>query len=123
MEGGYRAIVSESVFPTDDAEAKDVTLIVEDLEALGAVLRGQTGDDVYLTESADIAIANDDMATLDEVLVSLRIIEAADDRPDGGDGSSDLLYDGGAALVGTDGVYVVACDGVRYGGGRMIASR
>ena len=116
MEGSNRTIVSESVLPTDDAEAKDVTLIVEDLKALGAVLCGEAGDDVYLTESADIAIADDDMATLHEVLVSLRIIEAADDRPDGGDGSGDLLYDGGAALVGADGVCVVACDGVGYGG-------
>ena len=40
------------------------------------------------------------MAALDEVLVGLRVVEAAHDGPDGGHGGGDLLDHGGAALVG-----------------------
>ena len=61
-----------------------------------------------LPEGADIAVANDDVAALDKVLVRLGVVEAADDRPHGGDRSADLLHDGGAALVGPDDVGVLA---------------
>lgn len=98
-----------------NAETDNVSLIVKDLKSLGATRGGETGDDADLPDGANVAVAVDDMAALDEVLVSLRLVEAADDGPDGGDGGGDVLDDGGAALVGADGVGVVASDVVRDG--------
>ena len=117
VESGDRSVIGEAVVTTDHAEAEDVALVVEDFEALGAVGRGEAGDDVDLAESADISIANNDVATLDEVLVGLWIVEAADDGPDGGDRGGDLLDDGGAALIGADDVGVVAWHSVGDLGG------
>ncbi|PON94339.1 hypothetical protein TorRG33x02_098130, partial [Trema orientale] len=73
-----------------------VALVVEDLEALGAVVRREAGDDLDLAEGPDVAVADDDVAALDEVLVGLGVVEPPDDRPDGGDGGGDLLDHGGA---------------------------
>ncbi|CAL5346535.1 unnamed protein product [Camellia sinensis] len=78
---------------------------------------GEAGDDVDLPDGADVAVAVDEVAALDEVLVRLWVVEAADDGPDGGDGSGDVVDGGGAALVGTHGVSVVARDGVRHRSG------
>lgn len=103
--------------PTQDAEADDVALVVKDLQPLGAVDRREAGDDANLSQGSDVAVAEDDVAALDEVFVCLRVVEAADDGPHGGDGGGDLLRDGGAALVGADGVVVVASDVVGYLGG------
>lgn len=112
MERGDGAVISEAVVAADHAEAEDVALVVEEVEALGADGGGEAGDDVDFTEGADVAVAEDDVAALDEVLVGLRVVEAADDGPDEGDGGGDLLDDGGAALVGGHGVGVVASHGV-----------
>lgn len=75
-----------------------------------------------LAEGADFAVAVEDVAALDEVFVGLGIVESADDGPDGGDGSGDLLDDDGAALVGADSMGVkagdVIGDGDREGEGR-----
>lgn len=117
MEGGDRPVVGEAVVATDDAEADDVTLFIEDLEALGAAPGGEAGDDADLAEGAHVAVAHDDVAALDEVLVGLGVVEAAHHGPDGDDRRGDLLHDGGAALVGPHRVRVVARHGVRHLGG------
>lgn len=101
----------------DHAETDNVALVVENLEALRAYGGGEARDDSDLTEGSDVAVAEDDVAALDEVFVGLGIVEAADDGPDGGDRGGDLLDDGGAALVWGDSVGVVASDGVGDGGG------
>lgn len=100
-------VVQEPVVAADHAEADDVALVVEDLEALRAAVGGQARDDLDLPEGADVAVADDDVAALDEVLVGLRVVEAADHRPDRGHRGGDLLDHGGAALVGSHGVGVV----------------
>lgn len=79
MEGGDRLVVSQAVVPADNAEADDVALVVEDLEALGAPAGGEAGDDVDLAEGAHVAVSDDDVAALDEVLVGLRVVEAPHD--------------------------------------------
>ena len=107
VEGGDRLVVSQAVVPADDAEADDVALVVEDLEALGAPAGGEAGDDVDLAEGAHVAVSDDDVAALDEVLVGLGVVEAPHDWPHGGDGGVDLLDHGGAALLGAHGVGVV----------------
>lgn len=116
MEGGDGAVIGEAVVPADDAEAEDVALVVEDVEALGAGGGREAGDDVDLTKSANVAVADEDVAGLDEVLVGLGVVESADDGPDGGDGSGDLLGDGGAALVGVEEVGVVGGEWEGHGG-------
>ncbi|CAL5388853.1 unnamed protein product [Camellia sinensis] len=93
-----------------------MALVVEDLEALGAVGGGEAGDDVHFPESSDPAVAVDDVAALDEVFVGLGVVEAAEDGPDGGDWGGDLLDHSGAALVGSYGVGVEAGYGVWSGG-------
>lgn len=119
MEGGDRAVIVEPMVPADDAEADDVSLVVEDLEALGAGPRGEAGDHVDLSESADVAVSDYDLAALEEVLVGLGVVEAADDGPDGGDGGGDGLGHRGAALVGAHRVGVVV-DGVVWDGYRRV---
>lgn len=79
MEGGDRLVVSQAVVPADNAEADDVALVVEDLEALGAPAGGEAGDDVDLAEGAHVAVSDDDVAALDEVLVGLGVVEAPHD--------------------------------------------
>lgn len=103
----------------DHTETDDVLFIVEDFKSFGANGGGETGDDTDFTESAYVAVAEDDVTAFDEVFVGLGIVEATDDGPDGGYGSGDFLDDGGAALVGRDGVGVVASDGVGDGGCRV----
>jgi len=117
VERGYRSIISEPVVTSNDAEADYVALVVEDLEALRAICSGQAGDNVDLAECADVALADGDVAALDEVLVCLGVVESTDDGPDGGDGSGDLLDHGGAALVRAYRVDVIALDGFRHRGG------
>ncbi|CAN6467438.1 unnamed protein product [Victoria cruziana] len=99
-----------------DAEADDVALVVEDLEALGGAAGGQAGDDAHLSEAADIAVAAHQRAASNEVLVRLGLVEAPDDGPDDADGGLDGLHDGGAALVGGDLVSVVAVQHIRHEG-------
>ena len=66
------------------------------------------------TEGADVtAVAVNDVATLDKVLVGLRVIETPDDGPDGGDRRVDGLDHDGSALVGMH-VRVVTCRGIWY---------
>lgn len=102
MESRDGSVVGEPVIPTDDAEADDMSLVVEDIETLGGARGGEAGDDVNLTEATDVStVSADDAAAFKEVFVSLRVVEAADDGPYGGDRGGDLLYDGGATLVGT----------------------
>lgn len=108
------------MIPADHAEADDVALIVQDLQSLGAAHRRQAGDDADLSQGAHVAVSEGDVAALDKVLVRLWVVEAADHGPYGGDGGGDLLRDGGAALIGANGVCVVACHVVRdLGGGGM----
>lgn len=114
MESGDGTVIIEPVVPANHAEAHNMLLVVEDIEALGAGSSRQTGDDVDFAEGADVAVADDDVAALEEVLVGLGAVEAADDGPDGGDGGGDGLDDGGAALVGADGVGVVVQDFFGY---------
>ena len=113
MESGDGSVVREAVLTADDAEADDVALIVEDLESLGAVIRRKAGDDLDLAESAYVAVADDDVTALDEVLVSLGIVESPDDRPDRGDRCGDLLDHSGARLVRSNLVRVVTRHSLR----------
>ena len=64
VESGDGAVVGEAVVAADDAEADDVALVVEDLQALGAVVGGEAGDDLDLAEGADGAVADDDVTAL-----------------------------------------------------------
>ncbi|KAL4296625.1 hypothetical protein GQ457_12G008340 [Hibiscus cannabinus] len=117
VEGRHRPVVSQPMVSTHDAEAENVTLVVEDLEALRAPCRGESRDDVDFTKGTDFTVSDDDVAALDKVLVSLGVIEATDNGPDGGDWGRDLLYDGGATLVWTDEVGMMTSDGVGNGHG------
>ena len=55
---------------TDDAEADDVAIVVQDLQPLGAVHGWEARYDVDFTEGADVtAVAVNDVATLDKVLL------------------------------------------------------
>jgi len=110
MKSSDRTVIIEPVVPTDNAEAHNMALVVEDIEALRAGSRRQSGHDVDFPECADVAVADDDVTALEKVLVSLGVVESADDGPDGGDGGGDGLDHGGAALVGADGVGVVVED-------------
>jgi len=114
VEGGDGAVVGEAVVPADDAEADDVALVVEDLEALGAPRCGKAGDDVDFPECPDVAVSSDDVATLHEVLVGLWVVEAPHDGPHGGHGGGDLLHHRRTALVFRHRVSVVICHGVRH---------
>lgn len=68
-----------------------------------------------LSKTAHVAITIDDVATLQEMLVGLRVVEAADKGPDGGDGGGDGLDHGGAALGGSHLVCVVPENFFRHG--------
>ena len=76
---------------TDDAETENVMHVVKDLETFCAPGGREARDDVDFTEGTNITIPNNDVTALDEVLVSLGVIEAADHGPDGGYGGGDLL--------------------------------
>jgi hypothetical protein len=85
-----------------------MSFMVKDLEAFGAISSWETRDDVDLTESTHVAVSEDDVAALEEMFISLWVVEVANDRPYSGDRGSDLLYHGRAALVGAYSVGVVA---------------
>ena len=120
VKSGDRAVVEEAVVAADHAEADNVALVVEDVEALGADGGGEAGDDVDLAEGPDVAVAEDDVAALDEVLVGLRVVEAPHDGPDGGDRGGDLLDHGGAALLRGHHVGVVPGHRVGNNSGRIV---
>lgn len=103
MEGRDGSVVREPMVTTDDAETYDVSLVVEDIETFGGASGGETGNDVDLTETTDVStVSADDAAAFEEVFVSLRVVEAANDGPYGRDWSGDLLDYGGATLVRTN---------------------
>ncbi|BAT84031.1 uncharacterized protein HKW66_Vig0115240 [Vigna angularis] len=108
VEGCDGAVVGEAVIAADHAEANDVALVVEDVEALGADGGREAGDHAHLAERADVAVSQDDVAALHEVLVGLWVVEAPHHGPHGGDRRRDLLHHGGAALVRGHRVDVVA---------------
>lgn len=114
MEGGDGPVIVEAVVPTDNSETDDVAIVVEDLEALGAGLGGETRHHLDLAERAHVPVAVDHVAALEEVLVCLRVVKAAHHGPDSGDGRVDGLHHGRAALLGRDRVGVVASHGVGY---------
>lgn len=64
---------------SDNTEADDVPLIVQDLQAFRAAGSGQPGDDADFSKGADIAVPEDHVAALDEVFVGLWVVEAAND--------------------------------------------
>ena len=81
-DGGDGAVVAEAVLAADDAEADDVAVVVEHLEALGAGGSREAGHDGDLADAADAgAVAGGEGAGADEVLVPLRVAEAAHDGP------------------------------------------
>lgn len=108
MEGGDGAVVRKAVIATNDAKAHNMTFVIEDLEALSAADGWETRYDVDLPESTNVSVSDNDVAALDEVFVGLRVVEATDEGPDGGDGGRDFLNHGGAALVRANSVGVVA---------------
>lgn len=99
MKSGDRTVVSKTVIAADHTKTDDVAFIVEDFEAFGTYGGGEAGDDANFTESTYVTVAEDDVAAFNKVFVSLWIVEAADDGPDGGNWSGDFLDDGGATLV------------------------
>ncbi|GER26649.1 DNA-directed RNA polymerase subunit omega [Striga asiatica] len=113
VEGGDGPVVGQAVVTADDPEPDDVALVVKDLEPLRAPAGGEAGDHADLAKGTHVAVAEDHVAALHEVLVGLRIVEPPEDGPDGGHGGGDPLCDGGAALIGADGVVVVAGHVVR----------
>ena len=101
VDGGDGAVVVEAVFAADDAEAEEVLVVVEDLEALGAGGGGEARDDGDFTDAADAAVAGAHVAALDEVLVLLRVLEAPDEGPHRVCRRVDALrYDGAADFRG-----------------------
>lgn len=107
VESGDGAVILKAVIATNHAKAHNMAFVIKDLEALGAVYGREARYDLDLPESAYVAVPDDDVTALEKVLVGLRVVEAADDGPDGGDGGGDFLNRGGAALVRTDGVSVI----------------
>lgn len=101
VDGGDGAIVVEAVLAADDAEAEEVVVVVEDLEALGAGGGGEARHDGDLADAADAAVAGAHVAALDEVLVLLRVLEAPDEGPHRVCRRVDALrYDGAADFRG-----------------------
>ena len=108
MESCNRLVIREPMVPTNNTKTNDMPFIVEDLEAFGAVSSWEARDNVDFTESAHVTVSEDDVAALDEMFISLWVVEPANDRPYGGDRGSDLLHHRRAALVGAYSVGVVA---------------
>ena len=93
-------LVAKAVLIADDGEAEDEGGVVEEVEALGAGLGGEAGDDGEVAGGADgEAEVGGDGAALDEVLVDLGLVEPAEDGPDDRDGGGDLLGEEGGGLV------------------------
>lgn len=112
VEGGNRSVIHQAVVPAYDAEADDVAFLIKDLKSLHAVSSGQTRDDPHFTDGPHVPIATDDVAALDEVFVCLRVIEATEDGPNGGDWGGDMLDHGGATLVWANGMSMMSSDGI-----------
>lgn len=106
MKRRDRTIISKSVFTSQNPKAKNMLLLVQNLQSLGAAGGRQAGDDAHDAGATDLAVAAHGAAA-DEVLVGLGVVEAADDGPDDVDGGTDALNNEGAALVVLDGVGVV----------------
>jgi len=101
VHGRHGAVVMEPVLAADHAEAEQVVVVVENLEALGAGGRREARNDGDLPDAADAAVAWAHVAALDEVLVLLRIIEASNQGPHRVRRSLDTLrYDRGADFGG-----------------------
>lgn len=107
VHGGHRPVVPQAVVPADDAESGHAPLVVEDVEPLRAGGRRQTGDDADVTQRADAdAEPLPHAAALDEVLVRLGLVEAADDGPHVLRRRVDALREYGGALPCVDPVVV-----------------
>lgn len=98
------------MIPTNDAEANNMTFVVQDLQSLRAISCRESRDNVDLSEGTHVTISDNYVTTLHEVLVSLRVIESSNYGPHNGDRGSDLLYLEGAALVRTYNMVMIACD-------------
>ncbi|EYU20065.1 hypothetical protein MIMGU_mgv1a015405mg [Erythranthe guttata] len=114
MECGDGPVVVEAVVAADHAETHHVLLVVQYVEPLRAARRRQAGDHTHLPERAHVAVAEDDVAALEEPLVLLRLVEAAHHRPDRADGGVDGLHRRGAALVRRHRVRVVVFHALRH---------
>lgn len=111
VHGGHGVVVPEAVLAANDGETDDVAFVVEEVEALGAGGCRQPGDDVDVASGADDELEILlDMAALDEVLVGLGVVEAADDGPDSLRRRVDSLGEEGGALARGHGVGVVLQD-------------
>ena len=109
-----RPVIVEPVITADDTEADDVALIVEDLEPLGAWPGGESRHHVDLTERAYVAVTVYDVAALDKVLVRLRVVEAADNRPYHRDGRVYGLHHRRTTLIRLNHVKVMLQYRLRY---------
>lgn len=58
-----------------------MALVIENLRPLGGGGSGKAGDHRDLAYAADGAVSAGEAVALDEVLVALGVVEAADDRP------------------------------------------
>lgn len=94
VEGGDGVVVAKPMIATYDTETKNMPLLVEDIQPLGAATSREARNHADLTEGADVALAHYHVAGLDKVFVDLRLVEASDDRPDGGKRGRDWLDDG-----------------------------
>ncbi|KAL7112218.1 hypothetical protein ACP275_05G138300 [Erythranthe tilingii] len=111
VDRSHRPVVAQAVLAADDPEAEHVALVVEDLQPLGGGGGGEAGDHRQLADAAHAAVA-DEAAALDEVLVGLGVVEAADQRPHRLRRRVDPLRDEGCAGVGQCVEQVVGADDV-----------
>lgn len=98
---------------SDHAEAKHVTFIIKDLKPLCARSGGEAGYHVDFAEGSHVTVPDYNVATLEEIFVSLRVIESANQGPSRLDWGFDKLNHRGTTLVRSKGVYVVQRDRVR----------
>ena len=68
--------------PANDGKDHEMGIIIEAVEALNASVGRHASDDEELPYGADTTVAIADDAGLDELLVGLGVVEAADDGPD-----------------------------------------